>query len=301
MAANTVAVVGFTILSVLAFIVSTGISILTTIPNNGIFNNSMENLSLKYTTDITPEKYAFSIWGLIFLFQLAWIGYALSCMCRRNKDGMVLTNPSVLPVSFHICWIISSAAISLWNFYFFDEQMLFAALCLVVTTVFGFSALGINVCATASNERRIPRSDLICIRVLIQNGIDLYFSWCTFATLISISVALTYDPKVPRNYSQEDSGTFCLYALGIVIIAWSILENTKLYRYCRYVYAWYFVLLWALSGIIVRNHDVSKKNTIITITLLCLSVVALIAKITVYCLSAPTSYKRVKKYQLLEE
>lgn len=301
MGCKAVMVVGFTLLSAVAFLFSCGISILANVPNNGIFNNSMENLSRKYTTDITPAKYAFSIWGLIFLFQFAWICYAFSCMCRKNKDGMVLLNPVVLPVSFHVSWILSSAAITSWNFYFFEEQMLAAAVCLIVTTLFGFFALIINIVSTTRNERRIPRSDLICIRVLIQNGLSLYYSWCTFATLINTSLALTYDPNVPSNYSQEVAGTFCLYFLGVVIIVWSILENTKLFRYFKYIYSWYFVLMWALSGIIVRNPDISKKNTIITITLLCLSFVAFIAKITVYCTSSPLTYKKVKKYQLLEE
>ncbi|XP_039262708.2 uncharacterized protein LOC120338815 [Styela clava] len=303
MSSNLGVLIFFTILSTVGFIISLVVPSLSNIPNNGFFNNTIGSVSAKYPTDVTPADYAFSIWGLIYLFQIAWLSYAYSCMCRSNKSGVVLANPVVLPIKFHVAWLGTCVFVVLWTFYFLAEQILISAVCLLMTTLFGYACSAINAIATTDNEKQLETespADLICIRVLIQNGLDLFFSWTTVATLIGLAMTLTYDPNVPKNYSQEDAGSICLYILGSLVILWSVLENTKFFSLFKYVYAWYFVLIWALSALIVKNPDVSQKNTIITIVILCVAVVCLAAKITVFCLRPSVAYKKVEKYQMFD-
>lgn len=271
-------------------------SAMTSIPNNGIFNNSIGNISKKYETDITPADYAFSIWGLIYLWQLAWLIYAFTTICRTNSHGPVMINPVVLPASVHLWYIFSCLFSVAWLFIWDRELIVHAAAALLLSTLSGYIAVTQHSKAVLLYENQLQSesmSDLICIRVLIQNGMDLFYSWTTLATLLNISSALTFGPL---NISNSTSSTLCLLILGLIIVAWSYAENTVLFDLFSYVYSWYFVLIWAFAGIIVKNPDTSNQNTVITIVLLCLSVICLAAKLLVFFL-APPRYQKTKKYK----
>lgn len=302
MADSTTLLILCTVASTLTFSTIIAFGVIINIPNNGLFNKTIHDISEDYMTAITPADYAFGIWGVIYLFQFAWLAYAYSTMCRTNGKGLVIANPVVMPKKFHAAFCVSCLATAFWYFAFTAEEFLLTALDLLIVTLLGFAALFINMFATTNNEKVLANSmpaDLICIRVLVQNGLCLFFSWSIFATLISISMAMTYDPNSPYTLSNDDAGSLCLYILGFIIVLASGLENTVLFSYTKYVYSWYAVLFWALSGIIVRYPDTTRKNTIITIVMLCISVVGLAAKITVFALTPKV--KKSKKYKLLDE
>lgn len=303
MAASPTLLILLTLVSTVTLSSIVVFGVVQNIPNNGIFNHTMKELSTKYPSAIMPANYAFAIWGLIFLFQYAWLGYAYSTMCRSNGKGLVIVNPVTLPKKFHLAYSLSCAGATFWYFTYTSEQLLLSALVLVSTTLLGFIALFINLAATVRYQRRLQNempADLICIRVLVQNGVCMFSTWSLYATLVSVTSALAYDPKSPYHMTSDDAGSLCLYILGVFIIAASVLENTKLFFLTKYLYSWYFVLIWGLAAIIVRFPDTGRKNTIITIVLLCATVVCLAAKITVYCL-APAADKKSKKYTLLDE
>lgn len=50
----------------------------------------------------------------------------------------------------------------------------------------------------------------------IQNGIAIYATWTTIASLLNLTIVLTYDASM----SHADSATLALSVLSIVLIAW---------------------------------------------------------------------------------
>ena len=86
-----------------------------------IFPNSIGNLSAKYHIDITPANWVFPfIWNVIYLFQLAWLIYALVCLFRRTKDGDLLyRRVSFIPlgaiIAFGVCVIQLIAWLFTWT------------------------------------------------------------------------------------------------------------------------------------------------------------------------------------------
>lgn len=209
-------------------------------------------------------------------------------------------NPVILPKKFHVAWILSNVFTIFWLFLWDREMLLGSALALLMSTLAGYVAVTVTSLATLRYESRLEtqaKDDLICIRVLIQNGLDLLFSWATVASLIGISIALAYDPNVAQNWSVDGASTLSLAILAVAIITWSVLENTKLFRLFRYVFAWYGVLLWAFAGILVKNYDISNPNTIYTITLICVTVVCLVAKICVLVLTPVGNPKKYKQFK----
>ncbi|KFU96909.1 hypothetical protein N339_10004, partial [Pterocles gutturalis] len=49
----------------------------------GLFRTIPGKISAKYDTDFTPAGWTFLIWNVIYVWQLAWLLYALSGICRR--------------------------------------------------------------------------------------------------------------------------------------------------------------------------------------------------------------------------
>nr|XP_039254827.1 uncharacterized protein LOC120331753 [Styela clava] len=277
-----------TILAMVALIciyVFTGISV---VRNNPLFRNSVGEVSRRYETDITPANYAFGIWNLIFLWEAAWVLFAVSSIWRTTAEGPILMNPDVLPMEFYIFWILSCVFYVGWLFLWDREYLLIAFIDLLLLTLSGYAAVAFQGIATAKYADELSKKsdvDLTLIYVLVQNGTDLFYSWTTIATLLNLSSALTYDPMVKKRVNKITSGTIALAVLGVLVIGWSVCENTVFYEYFKYVYAWYGVLLWACSGILVKNFDKTSRNSIITVILLCVIIVCLVAKIAVYTVS----------------
>lgn len=119
------------------------------------------------------------------------------------------------------------------------------------------------------------RGDLIANYVIIQNGISLYCTWLTIASLISLSIVQIYLLGV----DVKTSGTICFTVLAVVIVLLAILENTLLEPYLANVYTSWLVVIWALSGNLSAHWNPSDLNAIFAVVLLAVAVVALATKI----------------------
>lgn len=52
--------------------------------------------------------------------------------------------------------------------------------------------------------------------VQVQNGVMIYTTWTTIATLINLTIVLTYDAKV----SPTDAATISYSILAVVLLVW---------------------------------------------------------------------------------
>lgn len=50
----------------------------------------------------------------------------------------------------------------------------------------------------------------------VQNGVMIYTTWTTIATLINLTIVLTYDAKM----SPEDAATISYSCLAVVLLVW---------------------------------------------------------------------------------
>ncbi|KAJ8418737.1 hypothetical protein AAFF_G00002360 [Aldrovandia affinis] len=112
-----------------------------------------------------------------------------------------------------------------------------------------FSCYGLHTYGAWLNKYH--RVDLWCLRVLVQNGICVYTTWTTIATLINFNIVLSYEAGV----SISDGGTVCLSILLTEVITWFILENFVLEKHVRYILTIYPVVIMALAGNMTKNYD----------------------------------------------
>lgn len=285
MEVDDASLITFTIIALLALVVTYVFTGLSATKNTRLFKNTIGEVSAKYETEITPAGYTFGIWNLIFLWQAVWVLYAFISIWRTTNDGPILMNPDVIPIEFYLFWIGCCLFYVVWLFLWDRECLLYAFIDLLVLTGFGYASVAFLSVAVDKHQDTLNAKsdvDLTLVYVLVQNGTDLFFAWTTVATLLNLASALANDPLIKRNLSSKSASTLSLLILGIMVLLWAILENSVLFDYFQYVYAWYGVLIWALVGILVKNYDRTNYNSIFTILLLCIVLICLVTKVVVY-------------------
>lgn len=73
--------------------------------------------------------------------------------------------------------------------------------------------------------------DLILHRLLVQNGLAVYTTWTTIASLVNMAVAIVYD----GNIEDPAPSLIALSALAILLALWVPLELIFWDNYFRYM------------------------------------------------------------------
>lgn len=243
-------------------------------------------ISDKYYIEITPAGWTFSIWGFIYAWQALWIVYAVITLFRKSEQGPFYTYPVLMPVPFLLSYLFNMAMNCTWMVVF-DREILEAALAvlfLITVTLyaclfFSYRYLDRGIDILVKQERK---SDVWLTRFLVQNGLSIYATWCTIATLLNFAFVLTYRSAV--DIDQRDACTASLSILTVLILIFLVTDWFFLDRFTRYTFTPYLVLIVALTGSIAKNYNAGARNTVFTITLLSLSGAAAVVKcfLTIY-------------------
>ncbi|XP_067687418.1 uncharacterized protein [Haliotis asinina] len=267
--------------ALLAFILTAIFNGLAADTSLGIFLNSTGDISDAFYVEITPAGWTFSIWGLIYTWQGAWIIYSLVRICRRTAEGPLYLNPILLTPAFFGVYILNLFLNISWLL-LFDRQLielsfsfLFAiAFTLYICLYISYKTLNDNMEVLAKLNLKIEDT---LMRVFVHNGLGIYAAWTTTATFLNMGFVIAYRANPPIDQSTASS-----ISLGFITAALLLFVITDLFlfdKYSRYTITPYCVVIWALSGSLDKNYDAARGNSIFTIVLIVLGVLALIAKI----------------------
>ncbi|XP_008295694.1 uncharacterized protein LOC103368925 [Stegastes partitus] len=267
------------VLSLIVFIITMVFSALAAAGKQP-FLRSTGNVSDEFLTEITPSGWTFIIWSIIYTFLALLLVYILSGLFRKNMYGYVYCSPAVLPHGFFVLWclnlILNIGWLFLWDRKFVSASLIF--LILVALTNYGvifFSCYGLyNYGAWLNKYHKV---DLWLHRVLIQNGVAIYATWTTIATLINLAVTVSYD----GNMSPPDAATLSLSVLTVLLIVWFVVENFLIDKYVRFILSIYPVVIWALTGVYTKNYRAAAptRNNIFIAALLAVACVLFAARI----------------------
>ena len=123
------------------------------------------------------------------------------------------------------------------------------------------------------------RADTVLTWILPVNGLFLYATWTTIASLINLAAAVQYSSSL--DVSGADSGTISLSLLLVTVVVYFILENTILCRVLRYVLSVYPVVIWALIGVLSVHWGVEgeERNSRFALGLLIVTIILFIVRI----------------------
>lgn len=105
---------------------------------SAIFHHKTETISNNNPTEITPDgrnyslsrnqfyayylDWTFSIWGVIYFWQAAWLIYALSRLPRKSNENYLYIHPNTLHCSIFIFYIINMSLSIGWLFLWDQES-----------------------------------------------------------------------------------------------------------------------------------------------------------------------------------
>jgi len=254
---------------------------------NGTIGKPQNELSDKYGLPITPPGWAFSIWGIIYLWQVLWLSYLTYHSIKFSSE---LKSKDILTfnLSFYITWLLSCAFNMGWIISFSLEQTAFATVVLICISVSLYANAYISHKyiggLTFGSDNTYPaylknKTSRVLYRVLLLNGVAFYATWCTIAQCLNIAIFLTYDAKMDVYAASQ----VALGVLTTLIVAYWSLDFYFLRKWLAYTYSPYAVLLWALGAVSTNSSEGALGLTGPTATwvtvLLALAAVGTVAKV----------------------
>ena len=245
------------------------------------FNSSIGDIANFYKLEITPSGWTFAIWGVIYVWQALWLAYGWSFVRRPNSTKMV-------PLLTYILFSVSCLLNIGWLYSFSNYEVVVSFVVLLVLAIVLYGAIGAALVAyyyKMNHLQQHQKVDLILTPVLLHNGLAVYTTWTTVATLLNMGITMQYTGG--NRVDASTTGIVVLSVLMLIELVWFLLENTVLDCYTRYVYTIYPVLIWALSGVITNNidDDDNKETNTIAVGALVLTGLLLLVRIIIVVVS----------------
>ncbi|KAK7092766.1 uncharacterized protein [Littorina saxatilis] len=280
-----IALVVFNVITLIAVYVINGLS--GSGPGYGLFVSSQSEQADKYKLEITPAGWTFSIWGVIYVWQALWVLYSIVNLFRKNCNGHpVYSSPFTLPPLLFGFYAVANGCNIAWIFLFDRSHVEAAFAVLLLNALLLILALAVSYKRLdATAEELVTQSrgfDVWLVRGFVQNGLGVYCTWTTIATLLNLAMVIAYTKG--SNISAAAASTVALGVLSFLIALFVLADLLFLDRYSRYTVTPYLVVIVALVGSLTNNWDSEKVNSIFTAVLLGVGGVALLAKVilTVY-------------------
>lgn len=124
--------------------------------------------------------------------------------------------------------------------------------------------------------------DIWLVRALVHNGLAIYATWLYLASILNLTIWISqiYDRK-PQSITDASTAAISLVLIGIIV--YFICENFIFYSAMAYTLTPWFVLIFALCGILSKQSQstikVSDRNRQFTIALLILCGVLVVVRI----------------------
>ena len=243
--------------------------------------NTTGDISDKYYIEVTPSGWTFTIWAFIYLWQLSWIIYAVVNLFRNTDQGPAYAHPSIISVPFCFVYLCNMCFNAGWMIVW-DRQIMevaFVFLFLIAMTLYICLALAYRGLDTNANMllKQDRKMDIWLVRMLVHNGLGIYATWTTIATLLNMTIVMTYRSNPPIK--QDVASTVALGVLALEIVIFLSTDLTILDRYTRYTFTPYIVLIVALTGSITKNWTDGARNSIFSAVLLGVACVAALVKL----------------------
>ena len=250
---------------------------------SGLFLNDTGAISDKFYLSITPAGWTFSIWGVIYVWQVLFLLYGLSTICRRGPHkGYLYYDPGHVPGIVYFLYVSNMALNVSWLF-IFDRQQILPALIVIALLPFSLYIMLFFTCKAVVDHGMAlieagMKKEIWLTRILVHNAFGMYAAWTTIATLLNLAMVLTYYPGV--DLAEDVASSISLGILAFELLFYSFIDFFLIDRYVRFLLTPYLVVPVALIGSIAKNWDITQRNSIITAALLAISGMILILKVS---------------------
>lgn len=237
------------VLNVVFFIAAvTANTLAVVLPLNG---KSTQALSDAYPNLFVPSGLTFSIWGVIYIMLALYCLYQTGALNRKGTfNDRAVTGIGVF-------FIVSSIANFLWIFaWHYEVVWLSMALMLVLL----ISLMIINIKLAKIKDMSVKE------KILVQAPFSIYFGWISVATIANATALLVKYQWNGFGISAE------IWTMGVIGVA---LILTVLQLVLKRDIAYSLVVLWALTGILIRpDIAAGQHNNILVMVITSMVIIA---------------------------
>jgi len=188
---------------------------------------------------ITPDGYAFAIWGVIYIGLISYSVYQALPAQRADSTCHRISLALIGACLLQMAWVLAFLFYQFW---------------LSVALMFGIVA-----CLWTAYLRSRTIRPTRTRRWLLQSPISVYFGWITVAAVVNVSSALYAMPTVDSNLSGQTYDIVTSELLGLGAEQWTLLlmlvsAGIAMQVALKHSDAAYpAVSAWALSAIAIRH------------------------------------------------
>ncbi|CAF0946171.1 unnamed protein product [Rotaria sordida] len=262
-------------LALLSFIFTCLVNGFASTGPNKFFRKSTAQVSDENPTEFTPAGPTFSIWGLIYTWQLAFLVYSIVNIWRKTDDGFLYIHPYTLHVAIFILFIVNMLLNSFWLVLWDRLKFGFSTiiLYLLLATIVGACVIDhILLWHRRWDFIRLNKSsDIWIMRFIVLNGHAVYSAWLLVASSLNLTIWLK--KKLPLNV-EGWATRFSLILLTVGIIVYWILENFIFPSQMAYTWSPWLVWFMSLVGILTKHRKLLLEKSfnqlmVLMITFLC--------------------------------
>lgn len=204
------------------------------LPLNGMGTGELSDL---YPNLFVPAGLTFSIWGVIYLWLIAFVGYGFARAGASDGDA---THLEVIGPWFLVNCVANAAWIVAWHWMQVGVAL---ALMLVLlgSLLVMYLRLGTGVLPASAGDRWLVRAP-----------ISVYLGWITVATIANVT-ALAVDLGAP-SYATVPA----MLTVGVLVVA-VLLAGAVLWTRRDVAYA--LVVVWALLGIALKRSGATEDGS----------------------------------------
>lgn len=217
-------------LNTLSFILMLGLNIIGA--SGWLTGVTVAAVSDQYQTLLTPAGYAFSIWGLIYLLLIGFVGYQWRVhSLNRDEDSLVPTG---------IWFALSNLFNGLWILAWVNSAMGLSLLLM----------LGLFVCLILLVFRlRLEVWDApVRIIVFVWWPICIYIGWITLAFGLNLAAWFKATFEAPPFFSGGAWAIIALASLTTIYLLWTRLRNMREAS---------LVAIWGLVAVAINQWQAS--------------------------------------------
>lgn len=198
---------------------------------NWINGTTIQKVSDDNPTKLTPERFTFGIWGVIYGFFLLFTIYTLV-----HLDVLVrqLTIWVILLAVFNIAWVFTF----LYEYFYLS----FITCLLQIASLVGIYHI---------YAIKYTNSMTVVTAFVYYAPFSIYLAWVIFATVANASIVI-FRKSTDKNEAGQ-TGAIILAALLYSAIASAMLIF-------RNDFAFGLVALWALVGLLIKDYTIQDKN-----------------------------------------
>ncbi len=208
------------------------------LPLNGMGTGELSDL---YPNLFVPAGLTFSIWGVIYLWLLAFVGYGVALRTQdRERNPIALIGP---------WFLVNTLANAAWIFAWHWQQVELALALMAVilgSLVAMYLRLGIG-------REPAPAAD----RWLVHAPVSVYLGWITVATIANVTT-LAIDRGV-APYGSVQAGLTVAVLATAVLIAGRMLQAHRDLLFAG-------VVVWAFVGIYVKRSTSTEEGSALVAT-----------------------------------